>query len=193
MKRILLCWVLPLTLLAVLFGFISLRSATEEDPAPLSVVMLCEEEGDALLLHSEGETWVLVDSEQTDEAQLSRHLDEIGVDQIDLLCYTGDAATLTPITSAFEVRKAVTVEAHSAPLRLGDTHLHLADAPDGPLTLTVRHGAHDIVFLLAEDSNTIRVSSAEGVETIEADEHSVSILLDENGVSCRPDFSAWYY
>ena len=155
MKRILLCWVLPLTLLAVLFGFIALRSAPEENPSALSVVMLCEEEGDALLLRSEGETWVLVDSEQTDEARLSRHLDEIGVDQIDLLCYTGDAATLAPI---------------------------FFDMP-----------AEDKYALLAEDSNTIRVSSAEGVETIEADEHSVSILLDENGVSYRPDFSAWYY
>lgn len=191
-KRVILGWILPLTLLSLLLGWLGLRQPPEEESSGFSAVVPCEAEGSALLLRSGGETWVVSDGAEEDSQRLARYLEEIGTQEIDLLYHSGDPAASALLQGSLEIRRSLRPGADGdAVLTLGAALCRFGQASDGDLTLQVEHDSEALQFRLDRDSDQVQLSTRYGVEHIDPDRHSLQVILEEDGVSLRPETSAW--
>lgn len=191
MRRVIIYMALPLTLLVVLLGFLGLRFPPEAQEPTLSVTVLCEAEGDALLLHCGEQTVLISDGTREDLDRLARYLNDVGLTQIDRLYYTGDARALASLQRAVTIRQTAPTEPGGTDLQVGPANCRVTSATDGSLTLNVEHGGQSMDLLSEEDNAAVQLRTPEGTSSINTASHSVRILCGADGVRFRPDYSAW--
>ena len=141
-------------LIVLLVGLSHLLPETEDAAAPLSVKILREGEGNAVIFCCGGQTAVFSTGTSEDAADLTSRLRNYGCNQIDLLVCTDMPQEIGPLEEAASVlRAAGPVELSEQTVLIGDARLYISDtAAEGSFSLAVSHGTNDLLFLFGEDA-----------------------------------------
>lgn len=191
MKKAMLVWALPLTLLTLLFGLLARRVPAQESAPQFSVTVLCEQEGNALLLRCGGQTLAVAAGTAEDAARLARYLRETGQTRIDLLCAAADAEIPAVLRERIELGQCLTPDAwNGVPLSVGAAECRAALTQEGELCLSVDCGGTTAELLRGGDDGAIRLRTGQGTERIDASDCSVRILCGEDGAEVLPELSA---
>ena len=190
MKRKMISYILLMAvLLAVL---VTLRyTLPQQEKTTLSVLVLREGEGGAVIVACGGQTLLLLPDEADDMEDLAEYLKKQRTLRVEHVLRTNQ----TPIPAAMEKAIAaanVTVLSAAEEIALTDAVCSIAQVDDGTLTLSVSHGKNQLLLYLSADAQP-EVSMNGQASTLETEQHSVRILSDGSRFSVRPDFSAWDY
>ena len=152
MKRAVIFTLAGLVLIAALVGLSHLLPQQTE-LAPLSVTVLRQGEGDALLLNCDGKTMVLGPGDAADYEDLADYMDEAGYESVELLAHGQTAATedledVAELHATSDIRDLAGRE-----LPLGAAKLRITLTEQGA-HLTIRHGKNRLLFLLGSDAPT---------------------------------------
>ena len=189
MKRQMISYILLMAaLLAVL---VTLRYALpQREKTTLSVLVLREGEGGAVIVTCGGQTLLLLPDEADDMEDLADYL----IRQRSLRAEHVVRVNQTPIPAAMENAIAtadVTVLSATEEIALTDAVCSISQAEDGTLILTVSHGENQLLLYLPANVQPTACLNSQSVIPLETDRHSVRILSDGTRFSLRPDFSAW--
>ncbi len=188
MKRKMISYILLMAaLLAVL---VTLKyTLPQQEKTTLSVLVLREGEGSAVIVTCGGQTLLLLPDEADDMEDLADYL----ISQRSLRAEHVVRVNQTPIPAAMENAIAsanVTVLSAAEEIALTDAICSITQTEEGTLTLSVSHGENQLLLYLSADAQP-KASMNGQPSTLETEQHSVRILSDGSRFSIRPDFSAW--
>ena len=190
MKRQMICYILLMAALLALLVTLKYMLPQQQEKTALSVLILREGEGSAVIVICGGQTLLLLPDEADDMEHLADYLKKQRTLRVEHVLRTNQ----TPIPAAMEKAIAaanVTVLSAAEEIALTDAVCSIAQAEDGTLTLSVSHGENQLLLYLSADAQPTVCLNSKSVIPLETDRHSVRILSDTTRFSLRPDFSTW--
>ena len=175
MKQITLTWFLPLTIVLIMLCLMGMIKTPGQSTPVLSVVMLCEKDGEAILVRCGGSSAVFAAGDETDYPVLKDYLKHIGCQELDLLA-SADGSAMPEDTALPVTMTAGFSELDGSLIRIGAAECTLHTGDSGT-TLTVDYEGREMPFRLDE---------------LKLNSHSIQILCDSEDMTVRPDFSSWF-
>ena len=221
MKRQMACYILLMAALLALLVTLKYTLPQQQEKTPLSVLVLREGEGSAVIVTCGGQTLLLLPEEADDMEHLADYLKKERTLRVEQVVRTNHTplpaaientiatANVTVLSAADEVSLTnadVTVLSSEDEIFLSDTNgTILPTAEEVFLSDAVCSIAHaedgTLTFAVSHGKNQLLLYLSADAQpeasmngqpsTLETEQHSVRILSNGTRFSLRPDFSAW--
>lgn len=190
MTRQMWCFVLLLAVLAAALLALGLALPEQQDKTLLSVLILREGEGNAVIVSCGGKTMALLPKETADMEDLAAYLKKQWTLNVKRAIRTGSSVFPETLEKALQDADVTFLQTEEE-IILSDAVCSIVQEENGTLTLTFSHGDNRLILYLTADGQHSASLNNETTTALEIDRHSVRILSDGSRLMIRPDFSAW--